>query len=89
MTVRQQADYHQQEDDEDPEDNLDLSVPEEGDSVSGPGLAVVVGRHGGPAITHPLPLKLIAGDSVTRDQLVRVFLRSAPAHLGRWGAGGS
>ena len=84
MTVGQQTDHHQQEDDEDPEDDLDLPVPEGGDPVEVPGLTGVVGRDWGPAVTHPLPLDLRAGDAVTRLESVTTTSDMALT----WGGGG-
>ena len=84
MTVGQQTDHHQQENDEDPEDDLDLPVPEGGDPVEVPGLAGVVGGDWGPAVTNPLPLDLRAGDAVTRMESVTTLSDWALT----WGGGG-
>ena len=84
MTVRQQADHDQQEDDKYPEDDLNPPVPEGGNSVDVPGLPVVVRGDWCPASADPLPLDWRAGHSVAVEVPVS---RMSPvsAHLGRGG----
>ena len=76
MAVGEEANHEQQEDDEEPEDDLHLPVPEEGHPAHLPGLTTV-GTEGSPAITHPFPLDLRAGHTVTR----RTLLLATVSHI--------
>ena len=73
MAVGEDANHDKEKDDEDPEDYFHLPVPEEGHPAQLPGLTGV-GTEWSPAITHPLPLYLRAGHTVTMEDRVTVVL---------------